>query len=184
MIASMPRPVLHRRRLRWRLIAIGLFGAALTPGQSHACQFAMRKQLDAEIETMAQAAFNEATTIVDAEVMSPMRFGDHWKEGLTPTAYLKVHRTWKGKEPPALKLIPVVYLDSCDIALETKGQKVRVLLMGDGVFWAEQFLNGGASFDQSRFNAEIDRMIGHARPKDTAMSPGEETPATKPDDVR
>lgn len=97
--------------------------------------------------------------------------------GSVPAAMLRVIKTWKGKADDE---VIVVYLSSCDITLEQSGQKMRILLNGDGVFRAYQSMNWGIGGDQADFNAAIDRLIGSKRPV-TFTDPGviEERPPTE-----
>ncbi len=100
-----------------------------------------------------------------------MRIGGVPPLGREPTAYLRVIRNWKGRVPEG-RVVRLLHLSSCDVALQTKGQKVRLLLMGDGVFRAGLAMNGAAA-DQSVFNREIDRLAGQPRAGDMAIFPGE-----------
>jgi hypothetical protein len=114
---------------------------------------------------MAQRAIASATTIVDGEVISPMAIGSELPEGALPVAYIKVLRTWKGKVED--DMAPVAYVSSCDLGLETKGQKIRVLLSGQGIFTADQENNGRHAVQQREaFDRQVDRILGAPRPAD------------------
>jgi hypothetical protein len=122
----------------------------------------------------AQASVQEASAIIDAEVRIPMYQGPDWKPGLAPVAYLRVIKVLKGHVPEYDAA--VVYTNSCDVSLTVEGQKVRILLIGEGVFRAEQPTNGGGVSDIMAFNAEVDRIVGDVRGSDFARFPGEEPP--------
>jgi len=114
---------------------------------------------------MAEEAFAKASTIVDGEVVIPMTIRPDLPEGAMPVAYIKVSHIWKGNVEQ--NVAPVAYMSSCDLGLETKGQKVRVLLYNTGIFQADQEMNGGAAVhQQDAFNREIDRLVGSPRPGD------------------
>lgn len=100
--------------------------------------------------------------------------GPDVKPGLTPVAYLRVIKVFKGGVPEYDAA--VVYTNSCDIGLTVEGQKVRILLVGEGVFRAEQPMNGGGVSDIMVFNTEVDRIVGKACGSDFARFPGEEPP--------
>lgn len=162
------------QRARWHLLAISLMYAALMPDIASACSMPLTNS-EAKIKQIAQAMFEQASLVIDAEVVSPMNSDFEWQEGLVPIAYLKVLHVWKGEAP--VFLIPVVYIDSCSIDLTTKGQKIRILLEGKGVFSADMGMNGASVVDLSKFNSEIDRLIGQRRSDDIAPFPGAlETP--------
>lgn len=97
--------------------------------------------------------------------------------GSVPAAMLRVIKIWKGK---AGNEVTVVYLSSCDIMLDQRGQKMRILLEGDDVYRASQSMNWGIGGDQAGFNAAIDSLIGSARPV-TFRDPGsiEERPTSE-----
>jgi hypothetical protein len=86
----------------------------------------------AQVRQQARYDFRRASAVIDAEVVAPMTFGPNWKSGLTPIAYLKPMKTWKGRVDP--DEVPIVYLTSCDIGLRTKGERLRLLLTGQGNF--------------------------------------------------
>ena len=90
--------------------------------------------------------------------------------GVVPAAYLRVIKTWKGEA--ADDLIIVVYRSSCDVSLEEDGQKMRILLSGDGVYWADQGMNSAMGGHQADFNAAIDRLVGNERPVNFISFPG------------
>jgi hypothetical protein len=85
---------------------------------------------------------------------------------------LKVIKLWKGHISGDITL--VVYVTSCDIVIEKKGQKFRILLTGSDIFHAQQSLNGAAVSNLTIFNSEIDRIVGGPRPRTFAGFPGEE----------
>jgi hypothetical protein len=120
--------------------------------------------------------------VIDAEVVTPMSFGSAWRPGLTPIAYLRILRTWKGRIQQ--DLVPVVYISSCDIGLETKGERLRILLKGEGVFTADQGMNGGGVQDLTTYQAEIDGLAGRRRSPAMAHFPGAIPPPTKKRNVR
>lgn len=103
-----------------------------------------------------------------------MRFGPDWKSGLTPISYLRISKTWKGRIQKDGG--PIVYLTSCDIGLTAKGEKLRVLLTGEGIFRADQGMNGGGIVDLTTYNAEIDRLVGQRRSPALAHLPGAPLP--------
>lgn len=126
---------------------------------------------------MAAEAFAKATTIVDGEVVSPMTIREDLPEGVMPVAYIKVSHTWKGHVEE--NVAPVAYMSSCDLGLEIRGQKVRILLYGSGIFQADQEMNGFvAVYQRDAFNREIDRLVGIRRPTDFT-DPGSPPPPEK-----
>lgn len=135
-----------------------------------ACSIAERKLTVAQTRQQANHDFRRASVAIDAEVVEPMGFGSEWKPGFTPIAYLRVMKVWKGKTQE--EVVPVVYITSCDISLETKGEKVRILLTGEGVFQADQTMNGAGVLDEETYQAEIDRLFGQKRSPALAHFPG------------
>lgn len=123
-----------------------------------------------QVRQKARDNFRRASAVIDAKVVLPMRFGQDWKAGLTPIAYLNPTRIWKGRVQHYD--VPIIYLTSCDIGLRTKGERLRILLTGEGVFRADQGMNGGGSGDLATYNAEIDRLVGKRRSAALAHSPG------------
>ena len=146
-------------------------GRGLVPDLARARQFPEGRPSAEATRRLAQAAFEQATIVIDAEVLSPMRIGGVPRRGREPTACLRVIRNWKGRVAEG-RVVRLVHLSSCDVALQTKGQNFRLLLMGDGVFRAGMAMNGAAA-DQAVFNREIDRLAGQPRIGDIAVFPGE-----------
>lgn len=163
-------------------VASAGFFALLPPYASDACSVAQRKLTPAQVKQRAQVDYKRAAVGIDAEVVSPMRFGSDWKSGLTPIAYLRVIKTWKGSVPQSE--VPVVYISSCDIGLVAKGEKVRILLTGEGVFRADQNMNGGGVLNMKAYQAEIDRLVGKRRSPALAHFPGELPPPARRANVR
>ncbi|WP_131599755.1 hypothetical protein [Sphingomonas sp. 37zxx] len=142
----------------------------LSPSAGSACSFAQGSMTASQIKQQAADHFKRATVLIDAEVIEPMSSVSDSKPGLTPTAYLRVLKTWKGGVQP--DLVPVVYISSCDIVLERKGERLRILLIGEGVFRADQGMNGGGVIDLPTYNAEIDRLAGQRRSTAMDQFPG------------
>lgn len=136
-----------------------VFLVASTSSPGWACSFEDKTLTKDQIAFEATKAFERASLVVDAEVIMPMT--TEMTPGSLPAAMLRVIKTWKGKADDE---VFVVYLSSCDIALEQSGQKMRILLNGEGVFRAYQSMNWGIGGDQADFNAAIDRLIGSERP--------------------
>lgn len=151
------------------MVAAGLC-AVLTSSPVSACSFAQRNLTSSQVRQQAREDFKQASAVIDAEVVETMRFGPEWKPGLTPIAYLRVLRVLKGKVED--DSVPIVYISSCDIGLANKGEKLRILLTGNGVFRAVQGLNGAGLRDQTTYRAEIDRLAGHRRPPALMHFPG------------
>jgi hypothetical protein len=163
------------RSARLTLILVPLIAYAVAPVKASACSFPLRHYSDREIKQMAEEAFAKATTVVDGEVISPMAVEP--VEGTLPVALIKVTHTWKGRVDE--NIAPVAYASSCDISLEIKGQKVRILLNGTGIFTADQETNGRVAYEQGdEFDREIDRLVGAPRPADFT-SPGGPPPPEK-----
>jgi hypothetical protein len=152
-----------------------VFFVVSTSSSGWACSFEDKALTKDQIAVEAAKAFQLASLVVDAEVVMPMT--TEMTPGSVPAAMLRVIKTWKGKADDE---VIVVYLSSCDITLEQSGQKMRILLNGDGVFRAYQSMNWGIGGDQADFNAAIDRLIGSKRP-DTFIDPGviEERPSNE-----
>lgn len=158
---------LHRKALT---IAAAGICALFASSTSSACSFPLRKLTGAQVRQQARDDFKRASAVIDAEVVEPMKFGSDWKPGLTPIAYLRTSKIWKGRI--AQDIVPIVYISSCDIGLERKGERLRVLLTGDGVFRADQGMNGGGILDLSIYQSEIDRLAGGRRSRVLAHFPG------------
>lgn len=156
--------------------------AVLVSSAATACSFAERKLTTAQVRKQAQDNFKRASVVIDAQVIEPMKFGKEWKPGLTPIAYLKIMRIWKGRIRQ--EVLPVVYITSCDIGLETKGERLRILLTGEGVFTADQSMNGGGVLDLKTYQAEIDRLAGQRRSNALAHFPGATPPPARQRKVR
>lgn len=150
-----------------------VFFVASTSSSGWACSFGDKTLTKDQIAVEATKAFQRASLVVDAEVVMPM--AEDVKTGTLPAALLRVLKTWKGKADDE---VIVVYLSSCDITLRQSGQKMRILLSGEGIFRAYQGMNWGIGGDQADFNAAIDRLIGSERPA-TFIVPGviEQPPA-------
>ncbi|MEI5687775.1 hypothetical protein [Sphingomonas kyungheensis] len=142
-------------------IAVACLSAMLASSTGSACSFAHRKLTSAQTRQQARDDFKRASAVIDAVVVEPMKFGPDWKPGLTPIAYLKALKVWKGHV--GQESVPVVYINSCDIGLKRKGERLRILLTGDGVFRADQGKNGGGIVDLTTYQAEIDRLVGRQR---------------------
>lgn len=147
-------------------IAVATSGLLVASSPGHACSFALRKLTSAQIRQQARNDFSRSSAVIDAEVIQPMKFGADWKPGLTPIAYLRAIRVYKGRVHP--DMVPVVYISSCDIGLAARGQRLRVLLSGEGVFRAEQGKNGGGIADLPTYDAEIVRLLGRRKPAGVA----------------
>ena len=156
-------------------IAAFLLCSTGMPGVAHACDWALKKQTPADIRARARASFARADAVVDVEVTEPTGSGKNWKPGFVPIAYVRVIHSWKGNLSGTF--VPIIYLTSCDIALERKGEKARLLLTGKSVFRAEQELNGGGNADGALFNRTIDAEVRHPRPRSYNTYPGEPLPA-------
>jgi len=163
------------------IAAAGLF-ALFTSSTGSACSFAQRKLTSSQVRQQARDDFKRASAVIDAVVIEPMNFGKEWKPGLTPIAYLKASKIWKGHVEQ--ESVPVVYITSCDIGLETQGEKVRILLTGNGVFKADQGMNGGGILDLTTYQAEIDRLAGRRRPPALMHFPGAIPPPIRKRNVR
>ena len=161
--------------------AAGVF-VLFTSSTGSACSFAQRKLTPSQVRQQARNDFKRASAVIDAVVVEPMKFGPEWKPGLTPIAYLKASKIWKGHVEQ--ESVPVVYITSCDIGLERKGERLRILLTGDGVFRADQGMNGGGIVDLTTYQAEIDRLAGRRRLPALMHSPGAIPPPIRKRNVR
>lgn len=179
-LALLPRQEQHTpmRTNPKTLVLLAVSGVALfTSVSSSACSFARKSLTSAQVRQQARDDFRRASAVIDAEVIAPMRFGPDWKSGLTPIAYLWASKTWKGRVQQ--DGVPIVYLTSCDIGLTAKGEKLRLLLTGEGIFRADQGMNGGGIVDLPTYNAEIDRLVGRRRSPALAHLPGALLPPTR-----
>jgi hypothetical protein len=160
-----------------------------------ACSMVSAPMTRAQVERHAREKFAAASAVVDAEVETPMLFGPAWQPGLMPAAVLRVIKRYKGKfQFEGLDIVQLVYAEGCDIALDRKGERIRILLNeGPGAFRALQIANrpvAARETAQVEFNAEIDRLVGSPRPTDYAAFPGEiprpgsEAKSTSADKVR
>lgn len=121
---------------RQRVLAMAMaLMCSMAPMASAACSFQEQHLSPAQVRAAAQQPFRRATAVIDAEVVMPMNAGAEWKTGLVPAATLKVIKVWKGHVSGDVAL--AVYISSCDIVMERKGQKFRILLSGSDIFHAE-----------------------------------------------
>lgn len=149
-------------------ILLVLFLASLP---AHACSFPRIETSPAKIKHAAQIAFSQTDSVIDAEVLSPMVLGSAWKDGLTPMAVLRVLSSWKGPHKKD-DFVFVIFLSSCDIALQTKGEKIRILLTGGHeMYRAEQSFNGYGNARRP-YNVEIDKLVRRKRPAYISADPG------------
>ena len=169
---SMLSPPTKRRHLAFCLA--GSICLVFAPLPSAACGMALSKISALQIRQQAQSSFDRSSAVIDAEVISPMDPGKNVREGLTPMATLNVLKVYKGKLPS--NTVPVVYISSCDISLEEQGQKVRIMLVGNQVYHADQGMNGAEVSDLVAFNREVDHLVGQPRGSSYAKFPGEVTP--------
>jgi hypothetical protein len=136
-----------------------------------ACSFPHIETSPEKIKHAAQVAFSQSDSVIDAEVLSPMVLGSALKDGLTPMAELRVLNSWKGLHKKD-DVVFVIFLSSCDIALQTKGEKIRILLNGSHeMYRAEQSFNGYGNARRP-YNVEIDRLIRRVRPAYISADPG------------
>lgn len=177
-MSILPSP-LKRPNLAFYLVSSACLTFAPLP--SFACSMASGKMSALQIRRQAQSSFERSSAIVDAEVISPMDSGKSIQEGVAPIAFLRVIKSYKGEVGG--DIIPVVYISSCDISLEEKGQMVRVLLVGNEVYRADQGMNGAGVSDLAEFNRELDRLVGQRRVASFAQFPGEIAPNNKAEDV-
>lgn len=146
---------------RWIAAAVAF---AIIPTPAHACSYGRRD--DSEIKKVAKESFDRADAIVDLEAIAPV----NWKKKVGAErlrfAQYKVLRSWKGGLA-AGRLIRVWVRGTCDLDF-AKGYKGRVLLEVDRGFLSIDGALNGAAFDQSKFDREIDALIGDDR---TSPSP-------------
>ena len=129
--------------MRTKAIALllPLFAATVWSTETLACSYPNNQPANGVIRQMAERAFRDATTVIDGEVISPMLFP--YPQGTMPVACVKVLHTWKGRT--RMGVAAIAAYTSCDVPLMLKGQKVRLLLSGIGVFTADAFNNGAAT---------------------------------------
>lgn len=138
---------------------------------AYACSFPHIETSPAKIKHAAEIAFSQSDSVIDAEVLSPMVLGSAWKDGLTPMAVLRVLNSWKGPHKKG-DFVFVIFLSSCDIALQKEGEKIRILLTGSHeMYRAEQSFNGYGNARRP-YNVEIDRLIKRVRPAYISADPG------------
>lgn len=143
----------------------------LTSLPAQACSFPHIETSTAKIKHAAQAAFSQSDSVIDAEVISPMVLGSALKDGLTPMAVLRVLNSYRGPHKKD-DFVFVIFLSSCDIALQTKGENIRILLTGSHeMYRAEQSFNGYGNARRS-YNVEIDRLVRRVRPAYISADPG------------
>ena len=167
-----------------RMLSVAVAPVLLACGLAHspgfACSRVMRHYSNSEISLMAARAYESATTVVDGEVISPMANQHDLPDGALPVAYIKIAHAWKGKvDSESDGIVAVAYESSCDVFLGIKGQKLRILLSGTGIFTADQETNGwAATLNGDAFNRAIDQLIGQPRPLGF-INPGEPPPSAK-----
>lgn len=149
-----------------------LLAAMLMPGPASACSQRIERLSADQVRSRASAAFAEADVVIDAIVADPMVN----VAGATPTAALRVERSFKGSLKPG-DLVPVLSVTSCHITLDRRGEHVRILMQGgwNGLYVARSGLQGVATEgenDQKLFNGEIDRLSGAVRGSDYSAFPG------------
>jgi hypothetical protein len=103
------------------LVAIGLVSALCwTPSAAWACSMIrFEEPSPAEKGREARLHIEGAAAIVDGEVVRP------WREG--QPALVRAFRILKG---PRLEFFQIGVNDSCDHALEQKGERLRMILSG------------------------------------------------------
>lgn len=178
-MSMLPSPS-KRPNLAFYLVSSACLTFAPLP--SFACSMVSGKMTALQIRQQAKSSFEESSAIIDAEVILPMDSGKNVQEGLAPIAFLRVIKSYKGEA--GSDIVPVVYISSCDISLEEKGQRVRVLLVGNEVYRADQGMNGAGVSDLAEFNRELDRLVGQRRVASFAQFPGEVAPNNKARNVR
>ena len=142
---------------RWISAALAF---AILQAPAHACSYAPASNSPSEIKRAAKQSFDRADAIVDLEVVDPI----DWKRkdaGRFRFARYRVLRSWKGSLA-AGRLIRVPFLRPCDITFP-KADKRRILLEVSGGFLSMDGALNGARYDQSKFDREIDNLIGNDR---------------------
>jgi hypothetical protein len=166
------------QQFRLSALPMILAGVAISSSDASACSRSVRHYSDGEIKQLAAKAVASATAIVDGEVIVPMATGTDLPEGTLPVAYIKVEHTWKGRVEDDIATVALTTY--CDVPLEVRGQRVRILLSGVGIFNAEQELNGWAAPSQTdAFNRAVDHILGAPRPKNFT-DPGTPPPPESP----
>lgn len=93
---------------------------AILPSPASACSIVITDYSQAAVRRWAKAHVDQATAIVDGEVVRAFIPGKQ-------TALVRVHRLLKG---PQAETLEVGERNSCDIALMNVGERMRMLLVG------------------------------------------------------
>ena len=102
------------------LFAIGFFGSALSFNSAHACSTVVsQKRSLAERERDALLLIQQASAVIDGEVTRA-------SDGKGGPALVYAHRVLKG---PQKQWFLVGERNSCDIALVTVGERLRLILI-------------------------------------------------------
>lgn len=137
--------------MRYRSVFTALASAALTfaAPTAYACSMVvLREPTQAERRLEAERRIEQATVVIDGEVVRPFVRGGE-------PALVRVNRVLKG-EPG--EFVQVGEQTSCDIALTRSGERLRLILNGGpDVFYLPVYLSN---------EAEEDRVLGSDRTRD------------------
>lgn len=127
------------------------------PGPASACS-PPRNLTDAEVVRSVRSAIDQATAIVDAEVVGVTV--DRRRN--TIVTRLRVLRVWKG---PRRQWIEVGEANNCDLSLSQVHARYRIVLDGGpNRYNLPSHFNGFGGGDPGLFNRELDRRLGSRRP--------------------
>lgn len=140
--------------MAWSAPFVLALGACLLPASAGACSVVATQELtEAERRHEARDLIEEATAIVDGEVVRPYSASE--------PAVVRVTRTLKGEHR---EFVTVGERTSCDIALTQVGTRLRLILVGgpDVFFLPVDYSNA----------INEDRILGSDRRRDWPYQPG------------
>jgi hypothetical protein len=144
-------------------------------GQSMACTPSPNPPPD---QVIAQSAFRNSVGVVDVEVTEVG--GTDWGSWVV----LRPLKVWKGHAEASYRL---TVQSSCDIAgddFQVGAQYRLVLQGGPNGYHADMGDNGLLGRNGGAFNAEIDRLVGSARPANFKLCPCQPPPPPPPEGRR
>jgi len=151
----------------WMPIAALASAMLCTP--SHACSYAPANNSPFEIKKAAKEYYERAVVVADLELIEPIDWKSPKPRSCCRFARYKVIQSWKGGLP-AGRLIRIPIARPCDTSISRKGDRRRVLLEVYGGYFSMDGGLNGARYDQSKFNREIDALVGHDRTPPSASS--------------
>jgi hypothetical protein len=145
---------------RGRAVVALLTGLCFAPSAAQACSIVADRDLSsAERVHMARQAIEQATAVVDAEVVRP--YSD------AQPALVRASRVLKG---PSQEFFEVGERTSCDVRLDRPGERIRLVLVGGPDLYF-------VPIDAADYR-DVDRLLGSDRRKDWPFVAGAAVPTS------